>query len=406
MINKLTDNIIRQPILSETETSTDQIQQQPTTVGQVQEYVSKKAADYASAVIAERRISGNAQQYLLRNKLEAELTKQPETTSSPEEESQTPIEGGVPQASAAGPATAIQNELALGSTGPEVKILQTEMNKWLQARGFDPIPESEMNSAYFGPKTQEVVLLFQDNHVLKQDGIVGGNTRDMLALENNENFQKLDFNTQFLVKNQMASYEGTKEPQKREKLLNLATDPNFFDCQSPRTRQAILNRVEIGVESEADLHGYLQLRADMAKDETFQNLSAEMQDRIDMKMEQTHGFAQQAKIQDLATEPNFGKLSEKNQNMALDTVVDINRFGYDSFDPFMRIIRNASMPGLQEDVQSRILDSARRNEENKTAVESLNQLISNPLFSILSRDQQLSALNTYLLMFPGQDFDK
>ena len=67
----------------------------------------------------------------------------------------------------------------------------------------------------------------------------------------------------------------------------------------------------------------------------------------------------------------------------------------------MRIIKNAALPGLQEDVQTRILDAANRNEDSGPAMEALDHLVSNPLYSTMTRDKQMQALDFYLMMFPG-----
>lgn len=401
---KIVNNVTNQQSTLEVPSESTKQEKPSTTMAQVTERpISFESAKYASTLMAERQMSSFAQEILIRDRLDSQLAKAPAMPQAPPTNIGSPGVGstGAPQVGGAGLASTIQNELALGSKGPEVTILQTEMNKWLTKLGFDPIPDSEIHSGTFGPKTQEAVRLFQENHVIKQDGIVGPSTRDILALENNENFQKLDLNTQYLVKSQMGSYETPKQPEKREKLLNLATDPNFFECNSARTRQAILNRVDAGVVSEEDMHGYLELRATMAKDENFQKLSPEMQDRIDMKMEQTFSFTDQAKIHQLATEGNFAKLSESNQRTALQTLDDINRTGSAAFEPFMRIIKNASFPGLQEDVQTRILDAANRNGDSGPAMEALDRLVSNPLYSTMPRDKQMQALDFYLMMFPG-----
>lgn len=152
-----------------------------------------------SARIAEQGLAGK----LLASQLQSQI--------QPTEKQGTPV----------GSATVEKPLLVEGSTGPEVKNTQQQLNQWRERNGLEPLKEDGI----FGPKTKAAVLQFQEANGLKKDGIVGGNTRDRLTLENNENFQKLNPDTQNQVRDMMNNAQ--KDPATRQLLLTVATDENF-----------------------------------------------------------------------------------------------------------------------------------------------------------------------------------
>ena len=120
-----------------------------------------------------------------------------------------------------GAATVTKPLLVEGSTGEDVKSIQKQLNEFRTKNGLEPIQEDGI----FGPKTKAAVREFQQTTGIKNDGIVGGNTRDRLELENNENFQKLNPDTQNQVRDLMNASQ--KDPATRQLLLTVATDENF-----------------------------------------------------------------------------------------------------------------------------------------------------------------------------------
>ncbi|MCI0413688.1 peptidoglycan-binding protein [bacterium] len=157
------------------------------------------AASNAASRIAETAMTGS----LLAAQLQTQLTPEKPTTI-------------------AGSAVVKKPDLAEGpGVRPEVKETQKQLNEWRARNGLEPLKEDGI----FGPKTKAAVQQFQEANGLKKDGIVGGNTRDRLALENNENFQKLNPQTQDQVRTLMNGSQ--KDPVSRQALLTIATDENF-----------------------------------------------------------------------------------------------------------------------------------------------------------------------------------
>jgi len=391
MINRLPDGINRQAIEQLTP-ETPQQQAGQTASQEAEQPARDPGTNYATSLRSER----STEELFLRSTLDQQLAG-----TTPQPATQTPPVGvGTPGVGTTGSAASIQRELAFGSQGEDVKTLQTELNKWRAEVGYDPLPVT----GFFGDQTKEALKLYQETADIKVDGIFGPVTRDNLTLNNDPNFKKLDFNLQQQVKVQMSSYE--KDPDRRRILLSVATNPNFQECNSERTRQAVLNRIENGPitpETEENLKGYLELRSDMAKDPTFTKLTPEVQERIDLQMEQTFDYPTQAKIHGFATEPNFGRLDPAQQNQVIDAFKSSVRFGGgESYNAFMDIIKNPALPGMTGDVQSRILDAAQRNGANGPAVRDLATLVANPLFSSMSPGQQKAAIDAYLMMHPGE----
>lgn len=122
-----------------------------------------------------------------------------------------------------------------GKSGPEVKEMQQQLNEFRAKNGLEPLKEDGI----FGPKTKAAVEQFQQANGLKKDGIIGGNTRDRLALENNPTFQKLNPQSQDQIRNQMNTAQ--KDPVTRQNLLLIGTDENFGKLSEAQQHTALTN---------------------------------------------------------------------------------------------------------------------------------------------------------------------
>ncbi|HSP06175.1 MAG TPA: peptidoglycan-binding domain-containing protein, partial [Acidobacteriota bacterium] len=132
-----------------------------------------------------------------------------------------------------GSAVAKKDLLFEGKTGPEVKDMQQQLNDWRSRNGLEPLKEDGI----FGPKTKAAAQQFQDANGLKKDGIIGGNTRDRLALENNETFQKLNPQSQDQIRNMMN--DSQKDPVARQNLLLIGTDEDFGKLSEAQQHTAL-----------------------------------------------------------------------------------------------------------------------------------------------------------------------
>lgn len=132
--------------------------------------------------------------------------------------------------------SAVENKELLvrgGKSGPEVKDMQHQLNDFRSRNGLEPLKEDGI----FGPKTEAAVKQFQETNGLKKDGIIGGNTRDRLALENNPNFQSLNPVSQDEIRQKMN--DAQKDPVARQNLLTVGTDEGFGKLSEAQQHTAL-----------------------------------------------------------------------------------------------------------------------------------------------------------------------
>lgn len=123
-----------------------------------------------------------------------------------------------------------------GNNSPaEVKDMQSQLNE-ARARNGQELLDVD---GKFGPKTEAAVKQFQEANGLKKDGIIGPNTRDRLALENNSNFQKLNPDSQKDIRDKMNA--APKDPVTRQNLLLIGTDENFGKLSPAEQKTKLLD---------------------------------------------------------------------------------------------------------------------------------------------------------------------
>jgi hypothetical protein len=104
---------------------------------------------------------------------------------------------------------------------PAVLDFQKEINEFRTKNGQAPIKEDGI----FGKETKAAVKEFQQASGLKDDGIVGDNTRSRLRLENSPSFQGLNSDTKDQIRGKMNDFQ--KDPTNRQLLTTIGLDENF-----------------------------------------------------------------------------------------------------------------------------------------------------------------------------------
>lgn len=191
-------------------TESVQTQQQPDTAE-----IKKGAQEIATARSSESAISGK----LLANQLQAQV----------------PAPADKPVAVVGGDLQSKELLFKGGKSGPEVKDFQHQLNDWRSRNGLDPLTE---NGTY-DSKTEAAVKQFQEANGLNKDGIVGPNTRNRMTLENNENFQKLNPQSQDQIRQKMNKAEKDHDPVARQNLLTIGTDEGFGKLSEAKQHTAL-----------------------------------------------------------------------------------------------------------------------------------------------------------------------
>ncbi len=112
---------------------------------------------------------------------------------------------------------------------PKVEDFQKEINEFRVKNGQTPIKEDGI----FGKETKAAVKEFQQASGLKDDGIVGDNTRSRLRLENSSSFQGLNPDTKEEIRGKMNGLQN--DPTNRQLLTTIGLDENF--AKLSRTEQ-------------------------------------------------------------------------------------------------------------------------------------------------------------------------
>jgi hypothetical protein len=110
---------------------------------------------------------------------------------------------------------------------------QKEINEFRKSNGQPPIKED----GFFGKETKAAVKEFQQASGLKDDGIVGDNTRSRLRLENSPSFQGLDPDVKGQIRGKMNDFQ--KDPTNRQLLTTIGLDESFAKLSKSEQEAAL-----------------------------------------------------------------------------------------------------------------------------------------------------------------------
>ena len=426
MFNRISDGVIRQTIIEqnpevqEHKPAEDQISPQA-------EPIVQASPEYASGLIAERRLGGYAQEMFLRNQLNTQLQTaknpismavpievppQPPVTKIPPDNAPPPIGEGLEVGKGQSglktdPASLIPIPQQMGSNGEQVKLLQMELNRWRTNNGMEPLDVT----GYFGKDTDKALKEFQRANNIKDDGIFGPISKHHLIVENNANFQQLPDNDKAAVRERMLQY-GSDDPGRREAVVDFATRPDYLNCDSSLARTNALNYIDLpydampfkgGEKDIKNLEDYLSKRTEMAQSENFQKLDQSTKDKID---EESNKYLrtppQMEHLKNITASDAFLKL-ERDQDSILMGLRRIAYGGADRVGQFQNVLNNIT--GLDNTVKGRVLDAAYRNGSLDFPLQSLNNMVGSAVFQGATPDVQNSMMTTFFLLFPGTDIE-
>ncbi len=273
---------------------------------------------------------------------------------------------------------------------PDVEAAQKEINEWRKANGHKEIKVTGTYDA----DTEKAVKDFQQATGVKEANVMGRETRDRLTLENDPNFKNLPDPTKTHVREQMNNYFG-KDPDSRERLKQIATDPNFAklspDFQSDALRKYANNPTE---KSAKSIQEYSKDLASLESNDKFKALGDVTKKSVRESMKKNWDYpTARERLTTLSTDPNFGKLGAANQDRALKALA----FHSANISDLQKIIGSESFQKMDEGLKARTLELAAKDPEAKDYKYSngLANLTSDPKFGALKGHAKDTALQAF-----------
>jgi peptidoglycan hydrolase-like protein with peptidoglycan-binding domain len=203
-----TGPVQQQTDIQETERSERAEQSTTADTATISESDKQAAASNATARASENQITGQI--------LASQLQAQAPSTAAPKVPSQGKI--------------LVENP---NVKDPAVLDFQKEINEFRTKNGQAPIKEDGI----FGKETKAAVKEFQEASGLKNDGIVGDNTRSRLRLENSPSFQGLNSDTKDEIRQKMNGLQN--DPTNRQLLTTIGLDENFAKLSRSEQQTAL-----------------------------------------------------------------------------------------------------------------------------------------------------------------------
>ena len=346
----------------------------------------------------------------LRDTVPGQITKDPSVTPRKFPDVQEVIRPDRfgPPAPSPGPAPVqIKSELSLNDRGPQVESFQRQLNEW-RANQNPPLPPLKEKGVY-GDETEKAVKDFQTTTGLKSDGIAGGNTKDRLAVENNQNFKKLDPDTQKQIREKLNEYQ--KDPDSRKNLKQLATDPNFPSL-SRATQEDTLNRLASNSKDAAHAQRIQGVVKDIASMEDgfpdFKGMSPDSKKKaVDRMYKYADNDTKRGHLKKILTDSKFTKLPIDQQEKLLQ-VYD-KRPDATLSEELRKIINSPAWAQMDDKMKSRVFDMLNANAGkvigknargpilDEAYTNNLAQLLSDPSikFDKYSQQDKEKALNVF-----------
>lgn len=344
-----------------------------------------KYQDGGASQISEFGMQEQATQALLENQFRetAPITKDPSTSRN------VPIDGQDvihrpsrlpgPTPPSPGPA-AVQkkNYLSLNDKGPEVKVLQQQLNEW-RANQNPPLPPIKESSVYAN-ETELAVQEFQEATGLKKDGAAGGNTKDRLAVENSPNFRKVDPDVQKQIRDKLNQYQS--DPDSRANLKQLATDPNFSTL-SKTTQENLLTRLASNSGSLDHARKIQIVTKDLASMESsspdFKNTTPDAKQKaIDRMYQYADNDQIRGNLNKLLSDGKFTKLPIDEQEKFLQ--IFEKRPDSDMSGDLRRMVSGPAWTQMDAKMKARVFDMLDRNVLDQVYTNNLGFLIGDASF--------------------------
>jgi peptidoglycan hydrolase-like protein with peptidoglycan-binding domain len=296
------------------------------------------------------------------------------------------------------------SELKLGSKGKEVETVQIQLNEWRAQNSLPPIS----TSGEFTEETAEAVRTFQRATFLPATGAMDSFTRPRLIVESDPNFKQLDHQTKLQFTNAYSQLENN--PAGRENLLKLVTEPKFAHLISPDAQSAAISGL-MASPTKRTLSIVNKLVVDAAileKNKNFNQLSEETKRETlnTIFSKAANGAIQVGEgenvIKDLVTNPNFAKLTQKQQSQFLEIVRDNPEFMTATYLERMMSDIDQMSPEVRAKAINIVYDNAKEAltqtgdwKRNDQRFDNLIGLLQDPSFIQSTPEEQLAQLGGF-----------
>lgn len=307
-----------------------------------------------------------------------------------------------PVASTPPEVTAAGQPLKLNSKGPEVETLQNNLNTW---RHENNLPEIQTTGVYTA-ETEQAVKDFQKASSLTESGILDESTKLRLQLEQSREYKALDPRIKGEVTSAYAALE--KDPAGQKNLVELVRDAKFAYLASPDAQSSAIAGLMQGASSTHLLNVTKDLvlhAAILEKNENFKKLPEETKRAAlsTMFYEPANGglYVGNATnaVTELVTDPNFGKLTPKQQDQFLEIV----RANPSTDTPLMLGSLMNDIKDMSPEVRERSIRIAHENamnanvkgswKENDQSFSALISMLEDSAFIQAPDDEKLAQLN-------------
>ncbi len=249
--------------------------------------------------------------------------------------------------------------LGNGSSGPQVKDLQNQLNQWRATQGQPPIAADGI----FGKGTEAALKDFQKSVGLKQDGLAGPETKRFMGaaqqLRDDPNYQQLSPEGKSLAVGAQAN----------------ATDP----AQTANVKDTI-----------KDLH-------EMERDPTFRTLPEQTQGSLRLTMFQyVDKPVGREFVSELAQNSRFQDLNPDQQAKMLATIIKNSDSEVGERYPYYMswILNTQTMEGPKDDqLTNAVLNTADRVSGDIGNYYELHEMLNDPKFANADREDQFAMLN-------------
>ena len=307
-----------------------------------------------------------------------------------------------PVASTSPDVAATSQPLKLNSKGPDVEMLQNNLNTW---RRENNLPEIQTTGVYTA-ETEQAVKDFQKASSLSESGIVDESTKLRLELEQGKEYKSLSPRIKGEVTSAYAALE--KDPAGQKNLVELVRDAKFAYLVSPDAQSSAIAGLMQGASSKDLLNLTKDLvlhAAILEKNENFKKLPEETKRAAlsTMFYEPANGGLLAGNgtnaVTELVTDPNFGKLTPKQQEQFLEIV----RANPRDDTPFVLGSLMDDLKDMSPEVRARAIRIAHENamnanvkgdwKENDQSFSALTTLLQDSAFIQAADDEKLAQLN-------------